>query len=156
MALRLFGYGTLMGAEGFRQQLGERASGLRFRPARLLGWRRIWNAYREEWGGGVLNLERHPGGEVWGTLIDGLQDGDWAQLDAQEATHLPRESVWLELEDGTAVEAELYWQRRGSYAGAPSQRYQAVVLERAQGAGPLVLENLRSGTVNAAGEPQQL
>jgi hypothetical protein len=58
--LNLFAYGTLMAAEGLREALGPRADALAFRPARLPGWRRIWNVFRPEWGGGVLNLE-HPG-----------------------------------------------------------------------------------------------
>ncbi len=154
--MRLFAYGTLMTADGFRAVLGAGADRLTFRPARLHGWRRIWNAHREEWGGGVLNLERHPGAEVWGVVVDGLSDEDIGRIDVLEATHLPREGVFVELEDGTSVEAETYWLRRGTYLGAPAPRYEAIVLERARTAGPRVLDNLRTASVDAAGEPRRL
>ncbi len=154
--MRLFAYGTLMRGDGFRAVLGLRADALAFRPARLDGWRRIWNAYREEWDGGVLNIERHPGAHVWGVVVEGLGEGDFAALDAQEATHLPRERVFVELETGEPVEAETYWQRRGTHRGATSQRYEAVVLERARAAGPRVLDNLATASVDATGEPRRL
>jgi cation transport regulator ChaC len=154
--MKVFAYGTLMGREGFREALGERAEALSFRPARLAGWRRIWNAYRDEWGGGVLNLERNPSGEVWGVLVDGLTETDMSHLDAQESTHLPRESVYVETETGAHVAAEIYWLRRGASNAAPSPRYQAVVLARAREAGATVLEDLRTGSVDAAGESRRL
>jgi len=58
--VNLFAYGTLMTVEGLREALGSRADAVSFRPARLPGWRRIWNVFRPEWGGGVLNLEPSP------------------------------------------------------------------------------------------------
>ena len=67
----LFAYGTLMTAEGMRSVLGDRVEAFRFRPARLPGWRRIWNTYREEWLGGGLNVEPHPDSSVVGVLIEG-------------------------------------------------------------------------------------
>jgi len=154
--MRLFAYGTLMTADGFRDVLGVRADALAFRPARLEGWRRIWNAHREEWAGGVLNIERHPGAQVWGVVVEGLGEGDFAALDAQEATHLPRERVFVELETGESLEAETYWQRRGTHRGPVSPRYEAAVLERARAAGPRVLDNVRTASVDAAGELRRL
>ena len=64
--MRLFAYGTLMAAEGFRSALGDRAAGLRFQAARLAGWKRAWNAYRPDWDGAVLNIEPDPEGVVVG------------------------------------------------------------------------------------------
>jgi gamma-glutamylcyclotransferase (GGCT)/AIG2-like uncharacterized protein YtfP len=154
--MRLFAYGTLMTADGFRDVLGLRTDTLAFRQARLDGWRRIWNAYREEWDGGVLNIERHPGAHVWGVVVEGLGEGDFAALDAQEATHLPRERVFVELETGESVEAETYWQRRGSHHGPVSPRYEAAVLERARVAGPRVLDSVRTASVDATGAPRRL
>ena len=68
---------------------------LRFREARLGGWRRIWNTYREKWNGGVLNAEPHADAQVVGVLVEGLEEDDFALLDLQEATHLPRRLVYV-------------------------------------------------------------
>jgi hypothetical protein len=140
--LRLFAYGTLMAAEGFRSALGDRAAGLRFQPARLAGWKRAWNAYRPDWDGAVLNIEPDPQAVVVGVLVDGLTDLDWALLDDQERTHLPREPVSVELDGGERVPAETYRMRNASYRGARSPRYEATVRERAQAAGQDVADNL--------------
>jgi hypothetical protein len=149
--MNLFAYGTLMTPEGFRQALGDRASTLGFRMARLSGWRRVWNAYREEWGGGVLNLEPAAEAEVVGVLIVGLTDDDFARMDAQEATHLPRDTVFVTPTAGDPVPAQVYWRRRGNHLGKPAAGYLAVVLERARQAGPEVFENLRTGSVDSSG-----
>ena len=74
----LFAYGGLMGPEGLRERLGERADALTLRPARLRGWRRIWNVYRSEWNGAVLNVEPSPGDSVVGVLVEGLGEEDLA------------------------------------------------------------------------------
>ena len=149
--MNLFAYGTLMAVEGLREVLGPRADALAFRPARLPGWRRIWNVFRPEWNGGVLNLEASPGDVVVGMLIEGLGELDLQLLDAQEATHLPRETVYVEPFTGDVVPAQIYRRRKGNHAGKPSGRYRTVVLERAYRAGWEVYENLCRGTVDAAG-----
>jgi len=151
--VNLFAYGTLMAAEGLREALGARTDALALRPARLPGWRRIWNVYRSEWGGGILNLEPSPGDVVVGILIEGLEEEDLQRLDAQESTHLPRETVYVEPFVGEVVQAHVYRRRKGNHAGKPSGRYRTVVLERAYRAGWEVYENLCRGTVDAAGNP---
>jgi hypothetical protein len=151
--MSLFAYGTLMTAEGLRSALGDRVEAFRFRPARLPGWRRIWNTYREEWLGGVLNVEHHPASSVVGVLVEGVDESDLARLDSQEATHLPRETVYVEPLGGEPVPAQLYWRRRGNHNGKPSARYRAIVLERAREAGPEVWNNLRTGSVDPSGQP---
>jgi hypothetical protein len=154
--MNLFAYGTLMSPEGFRQPLGDRAATLRFRMARLSGWRRVWNAYREEWGGGVLNLEPAAQTEVVGVVIFGLTADDFARMDAQEATHLPRDTVFVTPTEGEPVPAQVYWRRRGNHLGKPAPGYLAVVLERARQAGPEVFESLRTGSVDSSGRPLDL
>jgi hypothetical protein len=151
--LNLFAYGTLMAAEGLREALGPRAEELAFRPARLPGWRRIWNVYRAEWGGGILNVEPSAADVVVGMLIEGLAEPDFEHLDEQEATHLPRETVYVEPFAGDIVPAQLYRRRKGNHAGKPSGRYRTVVLERAYRAGWEVYENVCRGSVDAAGKP---
>jgi hypothetical protein len=113
----------------------------------------VWNAYREGWNGGVLNLEPHPESSVVGVLIDGLSDEDMALLDTQESTHLPRERVFVQPECGDPETAELYWRRKGNHTGGPSPRYLAVVLERAREAGDAVFENVATASVDAMGRP---
>jgi acyl-CoA thioesterase YciA len=154
--MNLFAYGTLMAADGLRGVLGNRVDGLTFRVARLSGWRRVWNAYREEWGGGVLNVERAPGASVVGVLIEGLGGDDLVLLDRQESTHLPRDLVYVQPEGGEPVAAQLYWRRRGNHTGPPSPRYEGLVLERARQAGPTVLENLSTGSVDAVGQLRRI
>jgi len=75
----------------------------------------------------VLNVERAPSSSVLGVLVEGLTDGDFTHLDAQEATHLPRETVMVEPRGGGPVLAQIYWLRQGNHKGGPSPRYQAVV-----------------------------
>jgi hypothetical protein len=153
--MKLFAYGTLMTAEGFRSVVGPRADSLSFRVARLSGWRRIWNVYRDEWGGGVLNLEPRADAFVVGILVDGLTDDDFASLDRQEATHLPRDQVYVQPEWGDAEQAQLYWRRKGNHLGSPSPRYLAVVLERARQAGDAVFLSVSAGSVDPAGQPRR-
>jgi Gamma-glutamyl cyclotransferase, AIG2-like len=154
ISMKLFAYGTLMTADGLRLALGPRADAMTYRVARLPGWRRVWNAYREEWSGGVLNLEPSAEGSVVGVLIDGLSEDDLALLDHQESTHLPREQVCVQPEWGEAETAQLYWRRKGNHQGRPSPRYLAIVLERARQAGNSVFESVSSGSVDAAGLPK--
>jgi len=154
--MNLFAYGTLMVPEGWRAALGERTDTLRFREARLRGWRRIWNTYREEWNGGVLNVEPHDAGQVVGVLVDGLEEDDLALLDLQEVTHLPRRQVYVACEGEEAVSAQIYCRQRGNHEGKPSARYRAIVLLRARDAGPAVFENLTKESVDAFGRPLDL
>ena len=156
--MRLFAYGTLMTADGLRAVLGARADAMTYRVARLPGWRRVWNAYREDWGGGVLNLEPSADASVVGVLIDGLTEDDLALLDGQESTHLPREQVFVQPEWGDPESANLYWRRKGNHVGKPSPRYLTIVLERARQAGDVVFESVTVGPlvcfqVKASGSP---
>jgi len=151
--MNLFTYGTLMSREGFQEALGGRTDALVLRPARLVGWRRIWNVYRAEWHGGVLNVEPSPESTVVGILVEGLEAADFARLDAQESTHLPRETVSVEPIGGEPVLAELYRRRAGNHTGRASGRYRSLVLERARSAGWEIYESVCRGTVNPRGEP---
>ena len=151
--LNLFTYGTLMSADGLRDALGERADALTLRPARLPGWRRIWNVFRPEWNGGVLNLEPSPADVVVGILVEGLTEEDLQLLDSKESTHLPRDTVYVEPLAGEVVPAQVYRRRKGNHAGKPSGRYKTVVLERAYRAGWEIYESLCRGTVDSAGNP---
>jgi acyl-CoA thioesterase YciA len=139
--MNLFAYGTLMTADGLVKLLGDRARGFRYRVARLHGWRRVWNTYREEWQGGVLNAVRAEG-VIVGVLVAGLTPEDLSQLDSQESTHLPRQVVLVHPEGADPVSAEIYVCPRGDYEGPPSPPYLAAVLERARQAGKAVLESL--------------
>lgn len=151
--MNLFAYGTLMTVEGLREALGGRADALAFRAARLPGWRRIWNVFRPEWNGGTLNVEPSPGAVVVGMLVTGMEEADFRKLDVLEATHLPRETVFVEPFGGEVVTAELYRRHKGNHAGKPSGRYKTVVLERAYRSGWEVYESLCRGSVDAAGNP---
>ena len=152
--MNLFAYGTLMAVEGLRDALGPRAEALVLRTAHLPGWRRVWNVHRAEWGGGILNVEPSPGGLVVGMLVEGLTAAEIQALDALEATHLPRETVFVQpLAGGEPLAAQLYRRRRGNHQGKPSGRYRTIVLERAYRAGWEVYENLCRGSVDATGQP---
>src|SRR5262245_28537633 len=154
--MNLFAYGTLMTADGFVKVFGDRARSFRYRVARLPGWRRVWNAYREEWQGGVLNAERHAEGVMVGVLVEGMPLEDLSRLDSQESTHLPRQTVVVQTEDGESVTAEIYVCTEGGYEGPPSPPYVAAVLSRARQAGKAVLESVRTGSVDGSGKPQVL
>ena len=145
-----------MTPEGSQAALGDRASALRYKVATLRGWRRVWNAYRPEWGGGVLNVEPDADSEVVGVVILGLAPDDFALLDLQEATHLPRREVYVACAGEEPVLAQMYWRQRGNHEGDPSERYRAIVLLRARDAGALVLQNLVTGSVDPFGRPSKL
>jgi hypothetical protein len=151
--MNLFAYGTLMSVDGLKAALAARAEELSLQPARLRGWRRIWNVYRPEWHGGVLNIEPSPNDVVVGILVEGLTDEDFGKLDSQESTHLPRETVYVQPAVGEVVAAQVYRRRKGSHGGKPSGKYRSVVLEVAYRAGWEVYESLCRGTVDAAGKP---
>ncbi len=152
--LRLFVYGLLMGPEGLREALGERKTGtLRLRPARLSGWRRIWNVYHPDWNGATLNVEPRPEDSVVGVLIEGLSDKDFAALDEREASLLPRETVYVQPVDGDSVSAQLYRRRKGNHEGRPCGQYRSVVQQRAYRAGWEIYESLCQDTVDAEGQP---
>ena len=133
--MNLFAYGTLMSVEGLRDALGERADVVTMRPARLPGWRRIWNVFRSEWNGGVLNLEPSPNDVVVGMLVEGLVEDDLQLLDSRNSTHPPATDVYVEPFTGEVVPAQVYRRRKGNHGGKPSGRYKMVVLERAYRAG---------------------
>jgi gamma-glutamylcyclotransferase (GGCT)/AIG2-like uncharacterized protein YtfP len=152
--MNLFVYGLLMGPEGLRDALGERKTGtLKLRPARLGGWRRIWNVYHPDWNGATLNVEPRPEDTVVGVLVEGLSEEDFAVLDQLEASLLPRETVYVQPTEGDAVSAQLYHRRKGNHEGRPSGRYRSVVQQRAYRAGWEVYESLCEGTVDAEGQP---
>ena len=112
-----------MSVEGLHDALGERADVVTLRPARLPGWRRIWNVFRPEWNGGVLNLEPSPSDVVVGMLVEGLTEDDIQLLDSKESTHLPRDTVYV----------EPFSRRGGAGAGLPPPQGQP----RGQALGPL-------------------
>jgi hypothetical protein len=152
--MNLFVYGLLMGPEGLRDALGDRKTGtLRLRPARLGGWRRIWNVYHPDWNGATLNVEPRPEDTVVGVLIEGLSDEDFAVLDELQASLLPRETVYVQPIEGEAVSAQMYRRRKGNHEGRPSGQYRSVVQQRAYRAGWEVYESLCQGTVDAEGQP---
>ena len=154
--MNLFAYGSLMVPEGLRAALGERAGGLRYKVAVLRGWRRIWNAYREEWGGGVLNVEPHQGGVVVGVVIEGLTEDDFALLDLQEATHLPRRVVYVACEGEEAVAAQLYSRQRANHTGKPLRPLPRHPPHPGARRGARVYDNLVNESVDGFGNPIRL
>ena len=58
-----------------------------------------------------------------GLLAEDLTEREIARLDTLEASHLPRETVYVEPESGEAVPAQLYRRRTGSHTERlPGQR----------------------------------
>lgn len=154
--MNLFTYGSLLGPEGLRDILGDRAETLTPRVARLSGWRRIWNVYLPDYDGAVLNVEPSPGETVVGLLVEDLSEEDIAGFDGLESSHLPRETVYVEPQTGEAVPAQLYRRRTGNHTGRPSGRQRVIVLQRAYQAGWDVYESVCRHSVDAAGEPLTL
>lgn len=151
--LKLFAYCLMMGPEGLRDALGDRKTGtLRFRPARLPGWRRVWNVYHPEFNGATLNVEPRPDDVVVGVLIEGLSEEDFQVLDRREASLLPRETVYVQPLDGEPVQAQLFWRKKGNHDGRPSGQYRSVVKQRAYRAGWEVYESLCKTSVDAEGK----
>jgi hypothetical protein len=151
--MNLFTYGSLLGPEGLRDLLGDRADLVPLRVGRLPGWRRIWNVYRPDYEGAVLNVEPSRGDSVVGLLVEDLTERDLGRLDTLESSHLPRETVYVEPEGGEALAAQLYRRRTGNHTGRPSGRQKAIVLERAYRAGWAVYESVCRHSVDADAEP---
>ncbi len=139
----LFVYGSLMHKKYWRHALGSvESAAVRLRPARLGGWRRLWNGVRRGYGGAVLNMRRAPGHVVWGAVVECLGPEAWARLDRQERSHLPRERVMVVTEHGRRLWAECYRQRVRGPERRPSADYLAAVRMGARALGNAVSRNV--------------
>ena len=127
--MNLFTYGSADGrrgpARGPRRPCRRRS---RCASPASSGWRRIWNVYRPDWDGRGPQRRAEPGDNVVGLLVEGLREQDLARLDTLEASHLPRETVYVEPDSGEAVPAQLYHRRTGNHTGRPSGRLKTLVL----------------------------
>lgn len=109
----VFGYGSLVNAT---------THGHPVRPARLIGWRRIWDHPSGELR--ALSIHPAPGHEITGVLFE-VEGADLAALDAREAGY-----ERIALEDGTVPEAEnvVTYRSPGAKGGAILQSYLDVVM----------------------------
>lgn len=138
-APNLFVYGSLMHPKYWRAIVGVRASSsLRIKAARLRGWRRCWNGVRPSYGGAVLNLRKDPQGALWGGVVTGLTEENWARLDEQERSHLPRTRILVVTARGRRMWAYCYRQRVRGSERIPAAGYVAAVRAGAKALGSVV------------------
>jgi len=147
----LFVYGSLMHKKYWRHALGaKKAATVRLKPARLRGWRRWWNGVRRGYGGGVLNMKRAAGHEIWGAVVEGLSAEAWARLDRQERSHLPRQRVMVVTPHGKRMWAYCYRQRVRGPERWPAADYVAAVLAGAKWLGRAVSRNVEEDVARLA------
>lgn len=97
---RLFVYGTLTSDAVVQELLGHRLFG---RPAVLKGYRRALDPTV-----GYPVIHPQEGATVAGKLLDGLDAGALAVLDAYEGEHYRRIVVTVDTLDGRALDAYVY------------------------------------------------
>lgn len=134
----LFVYGSLMHPKYWRPIVGAAAArSLKIVPARLRGWRRVWNGVRPSYGGAVLNMRREVGAAMWGGLVTGLTPEIWARLDRQERSHLPRARIVVSAR-GRRATAYCYRQRVKGHERRPTAAYVRAVRAGAKALGRAV------------------
>jgi AIG2-like family len=100
-------------------------------PARLPGYRLVFNVMSRAWGGGAANAEVDPASSMWGVLWDvGEQDPTNLESSQDEAEHAPIE-VTVEGPDGSVTAQTLtIWS--GERFVRPTERYVAMLRANAE------------------------
>lgn len=123
------------------------------RIARLVGWRRTFNAEVAEAKGPRLNLVPDRHGEVVGVLYRSLEDKDLDRIDRAHSDYLRRALTVADA--GADLTAEVYLARRRR-KGDPEREYEYRVLGLANGLGPEPRENFFRHTRRADGKPRYI
>src|SRR5512141_3053809 len=135
-----FAYGARMNPEVMAEAVpGAKAVG----PARLPGYRLVFNVMSRTWGGGAANAEVDPASSLWGVLWD-VGDRDPSELESSrdDQAHAPID-VTVEGPDGP-VDAQTLTIWSGEAFVRPTERYVAMLRANAekQGLPPEALEAL--------------
>jgi len=154
-----FAYGDRMSPERMAESVpGATVVG----PARLRGYRLVFNVMSRTWGGGAANAALDPAGSMWGVLWD-IADASPTGLDTtreDETTDGPVDEtphglidVTVEGPDGTVTGQTLaIWS--GERFVRPTERYVAMLRANAerQGLPPEALEEIESAAEGLYGQ----
>lgn len=143
MAVWYFAYGSNLDVEGMKKRVG---SWHDLRPAKLKGFKLVFNVYSTSWRGGVANIEENPESTVYGAVYL-LDEAQLEKLDRYEGVpHLyHRRKVTVET-DKTQVEAYVYVGTNPRQKVVPSSEYFALVVKglKKLGYGEDVINQVRS------------
>lgn len=124
-------------------------------PARLPGYRLVFNVMSRTWGGGAANAMLDPAGSMWGVLWD-LGDESPTGLDtsgADDGTEQSRIDVTVEGPDGPVTARTLaIWS--GERFVRPTERYVAMLRANAerQGLPPEALDAIQDAAEGLYGQ----
>lgn len=123
-------------------------------PARLRGYRLVFNVMSRTWGGGAANAALDPAGSMWGVLWD-IGDASPTGLDTTREDETPHGLIDVTVEgpDGTVTAQTLaVWS--GERFVRPTERYVAMLRANAerQGLPPDALEEIESAAEGLYGQ----
>ncbi|MEM0440945.1 MAG: gamma-glutamylcyclotransferase family protein [Candidatus Caldarchaeum sp.] len=126
MPVWYFAYGSNLDVDGMKKRVGQWHD---LRPAKLKGFRLVFNVYSTSWRGGVANIVEDPQSIVYGALYL-LDEEQLEKLDRYEGVpHLyHRRKVMVET-DQTSVEAYVYVGTNPRQKIVPSSEYFALMVK---------------------------
>jgi hypothetical protein len=144
-----FAYGERMNPSLMTERLpGARAIG----PARLPGYRLVFNVMSRSWGGGAANAAVDPASSMWGVLWD-VGDQDPAAIDTSREEGTAPIEVTVEGPDGpVSAQTMAIWS--GERFVRPNDRYLAMLRANAekQGLPPEALEEIDAAATGDYGQ----
>ena len=122
-----FAYGERMNADLMAERMpGSKVIG----PAKLPGYRLVFNVMSRSWGGGAANAEVDPASSMWGVLWD-IGDGDPATLESSRDEGAAPIDVTVEGPDGpVTAQTMAIWS--GERFVRPNERYLGMLRANAE------------------------
>lgn len=126
MPVWYFAYGSNLDQEGMKKRVGYWAD---LKPAKLRGYRVVFNVYSSSWRGGIANIVEDPDSTVYGAVYL-LDESQLEKLDRYEGVpHLyQRRKVMVEVGD-SSCEAYVYVATNPRQKVVPSMEYVALVIK---------------------------
>ncbi|MDW8083804.1 MAG: gamma-glutamylcyclotransferase family protein [Candidatus Caldarchaeum sp.] len=126
MPVWYFAYGSNLDQEGMKKRVG---AWKELRPAKLRGFRLVFNVYSSSWHGGIANIEEDPSSTVYGAAYL-LDESQLEKLDRYEGVpHLyHRRKVLIDLGD-SQIEAYVYVGTNPRQKIMPSTEYLALLIK---------------------------
>lgn len=117
------------------RQMKERCGNSRFISSGFLdGFRFVYDGKSERWGGAVGNIIPSSDSRVYGALFE-VTGSDLESLDRYEGYPVRYQKIDLQIKSGDEELNAFAYYREGEIEGAPSESYQATVVEGARDCG---------------------
>lgn len=140
-------------AEQLGLSLEEVKQHFRFAKAELSGYRRIFDVYRPQWDGLVLNLTPDPKATVVGILISGLSEKEPVQIDRIEGLSHERQEMTVRV--GNQLFLALVYVGRTSDTFHPiAEAYEKKILTIVDHLGGEIADNYYRLTLDPKGQPR--